>query len=137
MKMKQLALLLAAGVVANVGFAQTPAPTPTPSSSSAAVAKPMPPKDPKLVQCMRATDGTHREILDTMNRARAAGRIDPKEQQEFERMDRAIKNHSVQMAKDGLTLAECEVTLRALQDERNKVRQMASTRGFFPPPPGK
>jgi Spy/CpxP family protein refolding chaperone len=139
MKLKQIAAFIAAGFVSSAALAQAPAPAPTPSSTPApAAGKPMPPKkDPKLDQCMRAVDGTHREIMDIMGRARAAGRIDPKEQQEFERMDRAIKGHHSQMAKDGLTVGECESTLRALQDERAKVRQMASTRGILPPPPGK
>jgi hypothetical protein len=81
--------------------------------------------DPKVMECRKANTAAHKEVLDMYNKAKAGGKIDPKEAQAFAAMDGNLKKHAAVLAKDGLTLAECSAISADLAREKAAVAKMA------------
>jgi len=94
--------------------------------ASAAIAAP--PQSPQLTQCIQANQRNHAEVWQLFQRARAAGRIAPAEQQQWQAMEsrlNAIRSH---LAQGGLTLPECQRIAQEISSERAAVQRMAASR---------
>lgn len=84
-----------------------------------------PAHDPRVMQCRRDNQRTHAEVVDLFQRARAAGRINPGEMHRFNEMEGHLQRHREMLARDGLTLPECQQIGRELANERAAVQRMA------------
>jgi len=84
--------------------------------------------DPRVAQCRTANLRAHSEVVQLYQRARAAGRIDPREAQAFAAIDGRLKAHEQALNRGGLTLAECQQLTREIAAERATVQRMAATR---------
>ncbi len=106
-----------------------PQPVPAPAPSAPPVAYPAPPP-PNYVyedirRCRADNQRAHAEVLDSYERARQAGRINPSEAQQFSAMDARLRNVRGQLARDGLTLNECQYISGEIARMRDEVYRMA------------
>ena len=122
MTYKTLAALCAAGLFAGTAFAQPTAPP---------VARTAAPIDPKVAECRGKNQAEHRSIVDMYQKAKAAGKIDPKEAQAFAAMEGNLNRHAAFLARDGFTMADCATMAGDLAREKAAVARMAGL------PPGK
>jgi hypothetical protein len=90
--------------------------------------------DPALMQCRADAQRTHAETLQLYYRARASGAISPHEAQQFSAAEQRLTRHAQTLARDGLTLRECEFLQREIAGERVQVERMASARRPVPTP---
>lgn len=78
-----------------------------------------------LRQCIADNRRDHAEVHQIFQRARRAARISPAEARDFDVMDERLRRHERALARDGLTLDECERIGREIARERDAVRRMA------------
>lgn len=102
-----------------------PAPAPYPP-----VTYPTQPPPPNYVyddirRCRDDNRRAHDEVLDTYERARRAGRINPSEAQQFNAMEGRLRNVRAQLGRDGLTLNECQYIGGEIARMRDEVYRMA------------
>jgi hypothetical protein len=88
----------------------------------------VPPRDPQANQCRKQALGEHKGVLKMYKAARTLKRIDPAEAAQFRTMERQLKVHSRQAAKDGLTLDECRQLRGEIADIKTTLNTMAQTR---------
>jgi hypothetical protein len=99
-----------------------PAPARTPRKPDVAAQRPA----NALAQCSAANQKAHAETLKLYERARASGRITPQEAKAFAGTEQRLNEQSRVLARDGLTLQECEVLARSIGNERSLVERMAA-----------
>lgn len=87
-----------------------------------------PARDPRVHQCREDNRRAHSEAVNVFYRARSAGQINPMEAQRFRAIEDRLNNHRNMLARDGLTLAECQHLSREIARERAEVENMAATR---------
>lgn len=76
-------------------------------------------------QCVAANRRDHAEVYDLFDRARRNNRISPEEAREFDRMDERLRRYQNVLARNGLTLRECEDIGREIAREREAVYRMS------------
>lgn len=76
-------------------------------------------------QCIADNRRDYVQVQDLYDRARRSNRISPAEAREFNAMDDRLRRYERALARDGLTLAECEHIGREIAREREAVRRMA------------
>jgi hypothetical protein len=105
-------------------------PQPAPAPAPPPVVYPTQPPPPNYVyedirRCRADNQRAHAEVLDQYDRARSAGRINPAEAQQFSAMDARLRNVRAQLARDGLTLNECQYISGEIARMRDEVYRMA------------
>lgn len=78
----------------------------------------------EIRRCRSDNQQAHAQVLDTYEAARRAGRIDPGEAQQFNAMEARLRNVRMELARDGLSLQECQRIGGAIARERNEVARM-------------
>ena len=127
---KTLAALFAAGLFTGVAFAQPTALAPPKSVA---------PVDPKVAECRAKNQAEHKSIVEMYQKAKAGGKIDPKEAQAFTAMEGRLNAHAKFLARDGFSMADCATMAKDLESEKAAVTRMASTAaapGTVVPPKG-
>lgn len=81
----------------------------------------------EIRRCRADNQRAHAEVLDSYERARAAGRINPAEAQQFNAIDGRLRNLRAQLARDGLTLQECQYLGGEIAQARRDVARMATS----------
>ena len=76
-------------------------------------------------QCVADNRRDYADVQNLYQRARQGNRITPAEAREFNAMDDRLRRYERALARDGLTLAECEHIGRAIGRERETVRRMS------------
>ena len=76
-------------------------------------------------RCRADNQRAHAEVVDYYERARAAGRISPAEARQFSELEARLRNFRTQLARDGLTLLDCQRIGSAIAWERDEVARMA------------
>jgi hypothetical protein len=79
----------------------------------------------EIRRCRADNQRAHADVLDSFDRARAAGRINPAEAQQFNAIDARLRNLRAQLARDGLTLQECQYLSGEIAQARNDVARMS------------
>ncbi len=79
----------------------------------------------EIRRCRADNQRAHAEVLDSYQRARQAGRIDPAEAQRFNAMDAQLRNLRAQLGRDGMTLQECQYVGGEIARMRNEVARMS------------
>lgn len=82
----------------------------------------------QIAQCRTANLKAHSEVMALFGKARATGKISPKEAMTFAAMEKRLKAHQMILNRGGLTLAECERIGREIAKERAAVQKMAAGR---------
>ncbi len=100
---------------------------PPPQSQEPAVIYTPPPNQAyeEIRRCRADNQRAHAEVLDSYERARAAGRISPSEAQQFNAIDARLRNLRAQLARDGLTLQECQYLRGEIARARDDVARMS------------
>jgi len=100
---------------------------PPPRSPEPAVIHAPPPNQAyeEIRRCRADNQRAHADVLESYERARAAGRIDPSEVQQFNVMDARLRNLHAQLARDGLTLQECHYLRGEIARVRDDVARMS------------
>ncbi len=75
--------------------------------------------------CRADNQRAHAEVLNSYERARSAGRISPGEAQQFNAMDARLRNLRAQLARDGLTMQECQYISAEIARTRDEVARMS------------
>jgi hypothetical protein len=78
----------------------------------------------EIRRCRADNQQAHAEVLNSYEAARRAGRINPGEAQQFNAMEARLGNVRMELARDGLTLQECQRIAGAIARERNEVARM-------------
>ena len=78
----------------------------------------------EIQRCQSDNRQAHAEALDAYERARRAGRIDPREAQHFNAMEARLRNLRIELGRDGITLQDCQRIGGAIARERNEVARM-------------
>ncbi len=89
--------------------------------------QPLPPPNTafeEIRRCRSDNQRAHAEVLDTYEAARRAGRISPGEAEQFNAMEARLRNVRMELARDGLSLQECQRIGGAIARERNEVARM-------------
>lgn len=76
-------------------------------------------------RCIADNRRDYADVQDLYDRARRSNRITPAEAREFNAMDDRLRRYERALARDGLTLTECEHIGREIARERDAVRRMA------------
>jgi glutathione S-transferase len=118
MSNKTIAALFAAGLFTGVAFAQPTALAPPKSAA---------PVDPKVAECRVKNQTEHKSIVEMYQKAKAGGKIDPKEAQAFAAMEGRLNAHAKFLARDGFSMADCATMAKDLEGEKANVTRMAST----------
>ena len=71
-----------------------------------------------LAECRAKNAASDKEIDAMFAKAKAAGLIDKAEQAEYTRLEANIKKHRASLAKDGFTLADCEIMAKDYAAEK-------------------
>lgn len=110
-----------------VPYQPQPAPAPAPSAPPVAYPASPPPNYvyEDIRRCRADNQRAHAEVLDSYERARQAGRINPAQAQQFSAMDARLRNVRGQLARDGLTLNECQYISGEIARMRDEVYRMA------------
>ena len=100
---------------------------PPPRSQEPAVIYAPPPSQAyeEIRRCRADNQRAHAEVLDSYERARAAGRINPSEAQQFNAIDARLRNLHAQLARDGLTLQECQYLRGEIARARDDAARMS------------
>ena len=80
--------------------------------------------DPAVARCLADNRNAHQEVLGLYDNARRSGRIDPREAQRFNAIERHLHNLRNELARDGLTLQDCQRIAGAIAYERDEVTRM-------------
>jgi ribosomal protein L7Ae-like RNA K-turn-binding protein len=89
--------------------------------------QPLPPPNTvyeEIRRCRSDNQQAHAEVLNTYEAARRAGRINPGEAGQFNAMEARLRNVQIELARDGLSLQECQRIGGAIARERNEVARM-------------
>jgi hypothetical protein len=89
--------------------------------------QPLPPPNTaheEIRRCRSDNRQAHAEVLNTYQAARRAGRINPGEAEQFNAMEARLRNVQIELARDGLSLQECQRIGGAIARERNEVARM-------------
>jgi tellurite resistance protein len=78
----------------------------------------------EIRQCRAQNQQAHSAALDAYLAASRAGRIDPGEAQQFNAMQERLRNLQMELARDGLSLQECQRIGGAIAMERAEVERM-------------
>ena len=89
---RTLAELFAAGFFTGVAFAQPTALAPPKSVA---------PVNPKVAECRARNQAEHKSIVEIYQKAKAGGKIDPKEALAFAAMERRLNAHAKVLVCDG------------------------------------
>ena len=79
----------------------------------------------QVQQCRVDNRRAHQDVVDLYERARAAGRINPAEAQQFYAMESRLRDLRGQLARDGLTLPECQYIGGEIGRMRTEVDRMS------------
>ena len=85
-----------------------------------------------IAQCRNQNGQIHNETMQLFQRARASGRISPQETQQLIAMEQRLRQIAANLARGGLTLAECRAMTQQLINERTVVARMAAAPGPGP-----
>lgn len=83
--------------------------------------------EPPLQRCMADNRTAHQDTLALYENAKRAGKIDPGEAQRFNAMEGRLHNLRADLARDGITLRDCERIAGAIARERDEVNRMTRT----------
>jgi len=89
--------------------------------------QPLPPPNTaheEIRRCRSDNQQAHAEVLNTYQAARRAGRINPGEAEQFNAMEARLRNMQMELARDGLSLPECQRIGGAIARERDEVARM-------------
>jgi hypothetical protein len=126
-----LAALLAGCEVVPYQQAPLPQPRPVPPPAPVVIYQPAPPPPvpnyayEEIRRCRADNQRAHAELLDSYERARQAGRIDPAEAQRFYAMDAQLRSWRAQLGRDGMTLQECQFISGEIARTRGEVARMS------------
>jgi hypothetical protein len=81
-----------------------------------------------LAQCSASNQKMREETRQQYARARAEGAITPFEQDAFEKTEQRLDHKTQELARDGLTLPECEALANELAEQRKRVERMAGAK---------
>ena len=81
--------------------------------------------DPGLGRCLADARRAHQETSALFEQARRSGRIDPREAQQFNAMEGRLANFRAELARDGLSMSDCQRITGAIARERGEVERMA------------
>lgn len=79
----------------------------------------------EINRCRANNRQAHAEVVDSYERARQAGRIDAAEAQRFNAMEARLRNLRADLARDGISLQDCQRIGAAIERERNEVAIMS------------
>ena len=82
--------------------------------------------DPKVTECRAKLNPLQADVVSIIAKGKAAGNISKSEAAEFTRIEAVTKRAFDTAKKDGLTLAECETTLKELNNEKGLATKMAA-----------
>ncbi len=83
--------------------------------------------DPKLTECRAANQKAHGEVVKIHADAKKAGTMSQAEEKHFHKMDQTLRHHRAMMAKDGLSLAECQKLSAEIAREKAAAERMAAS----------
>jgi len=89
--------------------------------------QPLPPPNTaheEIRRCRSDNQRAHAEVLNAYETARRAGRINPGEVEQFNAMEARLRNVQMELARDGLSLQECQRIGGAIARERDEVARM-------------
>ena len=78
----------------------------------------------EIRRCRSDNQRAHAEVLETYQAARRAGRISPGEAEQFNAMEARLRSAQMELARDGLSLQECQRIGGAIARERSEVARM-------------
>jgi hypothetical protein len=81
--------------------------------------------DPVLARCLADNRQAHQEVLGLYQSARQSGRINPREAQRFNAIEGRLQNLRNDLARDGMTLQDCQRMAGAIALERDEVTRMS------------
>lgn len=81
--------------------------------------------DPALTRCVADNRRAHQEVVSLYESARQSGRINPREAQRFNAIDGRLQNMRNELARDGLSLQDCQRMAGAIAYERDEVMRMS------------
>lgn len=76
-------------------------------------------------RCHAENQRAHAEVVGLYENARAAGRVNPAEAQQFNAMQARLRDLQIQMGRDRLTLQECQYISGVLASDRAEVIRMS------------
>lgn len=82
-------------------------------------------RDPGLGRCLSEARRDHQDAGALYEQARRAGRISPREAQQFNAMEARLANLRAELARDGLSMADCQRISAAVARERAEIERMA------------
>jgi hypothetical protein len=89
--------------------------------------QPLPPPNTayeEIRRCRSDNQQAHAEVLNNYEAARRAGRINPGEAEQFNAIEGRLRNMRMELARDGLSLQECQRIAGAIARERDEVARM-------------
>jgi hypothetical protein len=81
--------------------------------------------DPGLGRCMADARRAHGEVYELYDRARRTGRINPREEREFNAMEARLADLKSDLARDGISMRDCQRIHGAIARVREEVDRMA------------
>lgn len=85
--------------------------------------------DPGLGRCLADARRAHGEVYELYDHARRTGRINPREARDFNEMEARFANWKADLARDGLSMRDCQRIHAAIARERDEVARMAERGG--------
>lgn len=85
--------------------------------------------DPGLGRCLADARRAHGEVHDIYDHARRAGRINPREAREFNAMEGRLADLKADLARDGISMRDCQRINGAIARVREEVEHMAERGG--------
>ena len=79
----------------------------------------------EIRRCRADNQRAHADTVDIYERARRSGRINPAEAQHFNAMEARLANFRAQLARDGISLQDCQRISGAIARERDEVIRMS------------
>jgi hypothetical protein len=81
--------------------------------------------DPALARCLDDNRQAHQDTLAIYENARQSGRIPPNEAQRFNAVEGWLQNYRRDLARDGLTMQDCQRLSGAIAQQREEVLRMS------------
>jgi hypothetical protein len=81
--------------------------------------------DPALARCMADNRQAHQEVVGLYESARQSGRINPREAQRFNAIQGRLQTLRNDLARDGISLQDCQRMAGAIAYERDEVARMS------------
>ncbi len=81
--------------------------------------------DPGLGRCMADARRAHEDVHELYDNARRSGRINAREAQQFDAIEARIANLKLELARDGLSMRDCQRIHSAIAREHEEVARMA------------